>query len=107
MNVEQPIMITDTNSDDGVKDDFNSDDLKTLDNNQWLNDKVLHQRSMIVLYNCAMRRASFKFFLCHCLFIYISILAFCSLKNRKGKITKMIDLSFSLYIPSCSVQRGK
>ena len=100
MNVEQPIMITDTNSDDGVKDDFN---MKTLDNNQWLNDKVLHQRSMIV-YSCAMQRASFKFFLCHCLFIYISILAFCSLKNR---ITKMINLSFSLYIPSCSVQRGK
>ena len=61
MSVEQPIMITDTNSDDGVKDDFNSDDLKTLDNNQWLNDKVskfLHQRSMIVYTSCAMQRAS-------------------------------------------------
>ena len=49
MSVEQPIMITDTNSDDGVKDDFNSDDLKTLNNNQWLNDKVSKFRSMIVL----------------------------------------------------------
>ena len=46
MSVEQPITITDTNSNDGVKDDFNCDDLKTLDNNQWLNDRVskfLHQ----------------------------------------------------------------
>ena len=34
MSVEQRIMITETNSDDGVKD---SDNLKTLDNNQWLN----------------------------------------------------------------------
>ena len=68
MSVEQPMMITDTNSDDGVKDDFNSDDLKTLDNNQWLNDKVskfLHQWhacSMIVLAaRCNVHRSSFSF----------------------------------------------
>ena len=95
MSVEQPIMITDTNSDDGVKDDFNSDDLKTLDNNQWLNDKVskfLHQRSMIVLAaRCNVHHHVFP------LSLSLFMLAFCSLKQKR-------DL---LYIPSCSVQRGK